>query len=195
MRYEKERKQLTRQRIIDVASQRFRADGIAAAGLAGIMAEAELTKGAFYPHFESKESLVRETVAWALNEQHAKIQKNMQAGGIEAVIRGYLNMKHLQAPQTGCPAAALQPEIGRESEQTRGVYMDVLQEYVTTLADNLPDAGSKAARQTAMALFGLMVGTLQIARSAPDTALAKSILDGGIKAALRLIEETPAKLR
>jgi hypothetical protein len=41
----------------DVASKCFRRDGVSAAGIAGIMGEAGLTKGAFSPHFESKEAL------------------------------------------------------------------------------------------------------------------------------------------
>jgi TetR/AcrR family transcriptional repressor of nem operon len=189
MRYEKGRKESTSQRIVDVASQRFRKDGVAAAGLAGIMAEAGLTNGAFYKHFESKESLVREAIVAALNGQHAKVKETLRAGGIEAVIRSYLNMRHLPSFGTGCPSAALLPEIARESEQTRTTYINGLQEYVATLAENLPGSDAKAAHQTAMVLFSLMVGTLQIARSVPEASLAKDILEGGIRAALRLIEE------
>ena len=43
MRYEKGRKEASRQRIMEVAAERFRRDGIAATGLAGIMNEAGLT--------------------------------------------------------------------------------------------------------------------------------------------------------
>jgi TetR/AcrR family transcriptional repressor of nem operon len=191
MRYEKGHKQSTCDRIIDVASQRFRKDGVAAAGLAGIMIEAGLTNGAFYSHFESKQSLVRESIASALRGQHAKLQETLRKGGIEAVIRSYLNITHLPSFGTGCPSAALLPEIGRESEQTRAVYMDGLQEYIATLAENLPGSGSRAAQQTAMAVFSLMVGTLQIARTAPAASVAEDILEGGVQAALRLIEEVP----
>ena len=59
MRYEKGHKETTRRHIVDVASAQFRENGVAAVGLAGIMAEAGLTNGAFYTHFESKEDLVR----------------------------------------------------------------------------------------------------------------------------------------
>ena len=39
---------------MEVAAERFRNEGIAASGLAGIMSDAGLTNGAFYPHFQSK---------------------------------------------------------------------------------------------------------------------------------------------
>jgi AcrR family transcriptional regulator len=191
MRYEKGHKETTRHRIIEVASQRFRQDGVAASGLSGIMTEAGLTNGAFYPHFESKEALVRDTVAYALNCQHEKLKETLQKAGIEAAIRGYLSMDHLNALGKGCPSAALVPEIARASEETRAAYFTGLEEYVATLAEYLPEATPKTASQRAMALFGLMLGTLQIARAAPEPAVAKAILNNGIKTALMLIRENP----
>ena len=52
-RYGKEHKQATRQRIIDVAGGRLKRDGIHGSGIATLMADAGLTNGAFYAHFES----------------------------------------------------------------------------------------------------------------------------------------------
>ena len=91
MRYEKGRKDATRQRIIEVAAERFRCDGIAASGLAGIMSEAGLTNGAFYPHFKSKAELVRETVVAAIEGQSEQLRGIMAADGIEAAIAAYLS--------------------------------------------------------------------------------------------------------
>jgi TetR/AcrR family transcriptional repressor of nem operon len=53
MRYAPEHNDATRERILDAASRLFREHGIAAVGLAKIMAEADLTVGTFYTHFES----------------------------------------------------------------------------------------------------------------------------------------------
>ena len=69
MRYEKGHKDASRRRIMEVAGERFRCDGIAASGLATIMSDAGLTNGAFYPHFKSKAELVRESVAAAMEDQ------------------------------------------------------------------------------------------------------------------------------
>lgn len=57
MRFEKGHKSATRRHIIDVASKCMRRDGISATGIAGIMGEAGLTKGAFSPHFDPRTSL------------------------------------------------------------------------------------------------------------------------------------------
>ena len=80
MRYEKGRKDASRSRIMDVAAERFRKNGIAASGLATIMGDAGLTNGAFYPHFQSKAALVRETVAAALEDQSDQIREALASG-------------------------------------------------------------------------------------------------------------------
>lgn len=189
MRFEKGHKAATRQHIIDVASKCFRRDGVSAAGIAGIMAEAGLTNGAFYPHFESKEALVREALASALSDQQSRLEEGQQTGlDLEGAIRRYLNRAHLEDLAVGCPSAALLPEIARQAMPTRQIYGDGLQNYVSTLAALLPDAEPTASVRRATAIFGLMVGTLQLARAVPDAAHAEQILEGGVEAALRLAE-------
>ena len=63
MRYGKDHKQATRQRIVEAAGRRFKQDGIDGAGVATVMSDAGLTNGAFYAHFESKEDLVANVLA------------------------------------------------------------------------------------------------------------------------------------
>jgi AcrR family transcriptional regulator len=187
MRFEKGHKENTRKRIIDVASRRFRRDGISASGLAGIMAESGLTNGAFYPHFESKDALVREAVASALTEQRDQLtDAGAGATDIEDAIRRYLNKSHLEGPEEGCPSAALLPEIGRQPALTRKAYEEGLLAYVDDLAALLPGPEPVRSRRRATAIFGLMVGTLQMARAVSDPALAEEILEGGVQAALNL---------
>ena len=68
-RYGKEHKEATRRRIVEAAGRRFKRDGIDGSGIATLMADAGLTNGAFYAHFDSKEDLVATTVADQLREQ------------------------------------------------------------------------------------------------------------------------------
>ncbi len=187
MRFEKGHKAATRRHIVDVASKCFRRDGVSAAGIAGIMAEADLTNGAFYPHFESKEALVREALASALaNQQHSLDEDQRKGRDLEGAIRRYLNRAHLENPAVGCPSAALLPEIARQALPTRQAYEEGLRRYVSTLATLLPDAESATSGRRATAIFGLMVGTLQLARAVPDAVQAEQILEGGVEAALHL---------
>jgi AcrR family transcriptional regulator len=186
MRYAKDRKAATRLRILDVATDRFRADGIAASGLAGIMAEAGMTNGAFYPHFASKAALVRDSVAAALTAQTAQISALLAVGGVPALIDAYLSAEHRDNPATGCASAALLPEIAREPADTRAVYAEHALDLVRLLAAALPP-GVHDPDGVAFSLFALMIGTLDLARATAGTALSDQILKTGTASARALI--------
>ena len=182
MRYEKGRKDASRQRIMDVATERFRADGIAASGLAGIMGEAGMTNGAFYPHFPSKAALVRETVALALDTQSEQIAALLAAGGPSLAIDAYLSAEHRDNPGKGCASAALLPEIAREPAETRQVYTEHVLTLVRQLAAELP-ADTVDPEGVAFGIFATMIGTLELARAVDDPELSARILTAGATAA------------
>ena len=56
----------TRRRIVKTAAAEFRRNGIHDTGLSGVMAAAGLTHGGFYRHFDSKDQLVAEACAAAM---------------------------------------------------------------------------------------------------------------------------------
>lgn len=62
MRYSKQRKQATRQRILASARRLFAAQGFAATSIDAIMQACSLTRGGFYAHFHSKSELYREAL-------------------------------------------------------------------------------------------------------------------------------------
>ncbi|UDL95620.1 TetR/AcrR family transcriptional regulator [Lichenihabitans sp. PAMC28606] len=192
MRYEKGRKAATKERILDVASRRFRAEGVAAVGLTGIMSEAGLTNGGFYSHFESKEDLVRETLVSALDGRELSLRSLGQTeDALEQAVRGYLNAEHRDSPGLGCPSAALLAEIGRQPEKTRQAYTARLNVLIDLIADKLPNPDSTGSRATATAMFGLMVGTLQLARAVSEPKSSDAILEAGVQGALILAKAPP----
>ncbi len=185
MRYEKGHKAATRQHIIDVAASRFRRDGVAASGLATVMADAGLTNGAFYSHFDSKDDLVRETVISGLEKRKRTLREAAaEPCGMERVIRDYLSPRHRDDPGTGCPTSALVAEIARHPATTRDAFTARVGEVIDLMAAQLP--GAEDRRQTAIALYAMMIGTLQLARAVNDVALSDEILRGGRSAALFL---------
>jgi TetR/AcrR family transcriptional repressor of nem operon len=182
MRYEKGRREASRQRIMDVATERFRSDGIAASGLAGIMGEAGLTNGAFYPHFPSKAALVRESVAAALEIQADQIQELLAAGGPSMALDAYLSAEHRDNPGKGCASAALLPEIAREPAETRRVYAEHLLKLVRQVAAELtPDVRDPEA--VAFGVFATLIGTLELSRAVKGTKLSDRVLEAGAVAA------------
>src|SRR3954469_21856998 len=95
MRYPKDQKQATRQRILDAAGRRFKQDGIDGAGVATVMSDAGLTNGAFYAHFASKEDLVANVLAEQLRAQLQTLDAQASdRAGLEAFVRAYLSPEH-----------------------------------------------------------------------------------------------------
>jgi TetR/AcrR family transcriptional repressor of nem operon len=186
MRYAKGHKDETRQHIVEVAAKKFREEGVAAAGIAGLMAEAGLTNGAFYNHFESKEHLVQEAMAHALGKRETAMREAGPGAG-ETFIRNYLSPSHRDGPGQGCFTAALAAEIARHPETTREAFTGAVQRTLGRIGAELPENLPAEEREgRAAAVYGVMIGTLQLARAVTDRALSDRILAGGLEAALTL---------
>jgi TetR/AcrR family transcriptional regulator, transcriptional repressor for nem operon len=187
-RYAKGHKTATRERILDVASKRFRKDGAERVGIAGLMAGAGLTHGGFYSHFRSKEELIREAVAGSLDHSRARLTRIAQtdADGFEAIVRSYLHAWHRENPERGCAAASLAPEIARYSRQTRAAFENKIRGLIEVIAAQLSGSDEDARRQRAIAIFALLMGALQLSRAVADQKLSDTILKSGVDAALTL---------
>jgi AcrR family transcriptional regulator len=192
MRYEKGRKDASRRRIMEVAAERFRCEGIAASGLAGIMSDAGLTNGAFYPHFQSKAELVRESVTSALEDQSHRLQDAFAAGGLEAILAVYLSAEHRDNPGNGCVSAALLPELARQPPETRSLYASRFLTMVQQIASSLPPQ-TQDPEGVALGIYATLIGALQLARATQGTAVSDRILAAGADAARALVQPSQDK--
>lgn len=185
MRYGKEHKQATKRRIIEAAGQRFKTDGIDGSGIALLMADAGLTNGAFYAHFDSKDDLVVATVVDQLQGQTVSFaEKLAQPGGIETLVREYLSPRHRDNPAAGCPSAALLEEISRCGAAAKEAYTAGVLASIDVIADQLDPRRPALARARALSAFSTMVGALQLSRALTDPALSNEVLERGIDSAL-----------
>src|SRR5258707_7231815 len=100
MRKSKQETALTRERIVKAAAAEFRQHGIVATGLNDLMSAAGLTHGGFYKHFESKDQLVAEACAEAVETILEMLAAASEKGGAAAA---YLSTDHRDHPATGCP--------------------------------------------------------------------------------------------
>jgi len=190
MRYGKDQKQATRRRIVEAAGRRFKQDGIDAAGVAAVMSDAGLTNGAFYGHFTSKEDLVANVLAEQLRAQrHSFDAQSSDRTGLEAFIRAYLSPQHRDECADGCPSAALLDEIARRPAATRQVFTDELMSTIDDIAARLDPTDVDASRTDALTLFGMMIGTLQLARALTDRDLSDRLLARGVETALKLLDD------
>jgi AcrR family transcriptional regulator len=187
-RYGSEHKEATRQRIVETAGRRFKRDGIDGSGIATLMVDAGLTNGAFYAHFDSKDDLIATVVGDQLGRQASEFG-GLPGGraGLETFVREYLSPAHRDHPDVGCPSAALLDEVGRCTAATKKAYTvgtkAILDEICTRLAPGDP----QSARGTALALFTMLVGSMQLARAVSDKKLSDAVLVEGIRSAEALI--------
>jgi TetR/AcrR family transcriptional regulator, transcriptional repressor for nem operon len=190
MRYTKDHKQATRQRILEAAGRRFKQHGIDGAGVAAVMSDAGLTNGAFYAHFASKEDLVANVLADQLRTQRQNVDAQPPVrAGLEAFIRAYLSPQHRDQSADGCPSAALLDEIVRRPAATRQVFTDELLSTADDIAARLDRTDAEAARTDALTILGFMIGTLQLARALTDRDLSDQLLARGVEMALKLPDD------
>jgi TetR/AcrR family transcriptional regulator, transcriptional repressor for nem operon len=196
MRYPKDQKQATRQRILEAAGRRFKQDGIDGAGVAAVMSDAGLTNGGFYAHFKSKEDLVANVLADQLRTQRQGFDGlPSDRAGLEAMVRLYLSPQHRDQCADGCPSAALLDEIVRRPAATRQVFTDEQLATADEIAARLDPTDPEAARTDALTLLGLMVGTLQLSRALTDRDLSDQLLAQGVETALKLLDDRVSSTR
>ncbi|WP_266159545.1 TetR/AcrR family transcriptional regulator [Dyella silvatica] len=191
MRYAKGHKESTREKIVQAASRRFRQDGAEGVGVAALMAEAGLTHGGFYSHFESKEALLSASIEEGMTQSLDELIQLAKRYGddVTALARAYLHPRHRDHPEKGCAAAALAPELARHSATTRAAFTARLQALFKLIEERLPATLSAAQRrERSMAIFATLMGTLQMARAVDDKGLSERILQSGIHAATALAQ-------
>ena len=180
MGYSKAQKAKTHERIVKLASKRFREEGLAGIGIAELMKEAGLTVGGFYKHFNSRDDLVAEAVNSAFGGWKRRV-KAAKSGGppvsYEKLIDEYLNEAHRDNPGTGCAFSALAPEIARSDKRTRALTSEQVRNDIQLIAALHPAKDKRTVRSRAILTFSALVGAMSLARAVSDGALSREILN------------------
>jgi len=188
MRYSREHKQETHAKIVKKAAVLLREKGAHGIGVADLMKEAGLTHGGFYAHFDSREALVIEAFAYAMDrstEHWRRISEQTPPDKrLATIVQSYLTPVHRDDPGHGCAVPALGAEIARESPKTRKAFAAKLDQMIDMLADQMPSTPRKAARKRAVATLATMMGALVLARVAGTGEFSDEILSIGREAAL-----------
>lgn len=162
------RKELTHDRILDVASRAIRRAGYDGVGLAAIMKEAGLTHGGFYAHFASRDALLAEATQRAGRDTGAVLAERLRRAQAEgtsafvALVTTYLADAQLDNAECGCVVAALASEIPRQADEVADAARARVLGLVELVRRTLPPGVDPAQAQVVAAT---MVGTLQLART------------------------------
>lgn len=187
-----EQKERSRLAILESAAALLRERGIKASSVSDVMRGAGLTVGGFYGHFASKEGLFAEVIEDVAGATWERLIASARGASPReramSVVRRYLSRTHRDSAEEGCLLPAALPEVARGGEPYRGALARELAGFVDSLAQLL--GGGAAARERAIGLIALMVGSLSLARALAGTPLG----DDFLRAARRFAEKALADL-
>ena len=199
MPYSKEHKQRVRARIVEAARRLFNRYGFDNVSIDQLMAEAGLTRGGFYSHFESKEAVFAAATASFLSGQGATWREDAgvdpTAGRVEMakrMVASYLSRDHLDQVENQCPLIAYATDVARAGPQVQDSYRELLDGMVSLFEFNLEGDPLERAKR-ARALAAMCVGGMVIARALPGTETAEEIRRSALDEAMLLWMKPDAK--
>jgi TetR/AcrR family transcriptional repressor of nem operon len=178
--------------VLDAAARLFRAKGINGVSVPALMAEAGLTHGAFYGHFNSKEELAAAACAQAIEQSGAIYDGLLERHGgdqnaaLTEFVKRYTSRLHRDQPGLGCPIAALADDASREEFKgpVRKAFAAGLERMIDRLRPLLGRRGKTAPREQALADVAMLVGALVLARATKGHAVSDEVLLAARKAML-----------
>ncbi len=179
MKVSKEQAAENRQRIIDVAAKLFREHGFDGIGVADLMKSAGLTHGGFYGHFKSKDDLMEQAAARAVDasmETWNSVVAQAGEGALAAYVDFYTSTAHRDDPGAGCLVAALGAESARQAAPVRRTLTSGVQRLFEGLSRVVSGRTAAARRDKAIVTFASLVGALVLARAVDDKSLSEEIL-------------------
>jgi TetR/AcrR family transcriptional repressor of nem operon len=173
-----------REEVLEAASRLFLEHGIDGVSVPEVMAEAGLTHGGFYGHFQSKEALVAEACARAFNDRRGIYDAIEERNGADKksarseFIKRYTTRTHRDAIGLGCPAAALCGDMAREDPkgQIRTAFASGFNAMVERLTPLLSKKKKIAAREDALAQLSMLVGAVVLSRSTKGSPISDEIM-------------------
>jgi len=180
MRYEPQHKSQTRERIVRNAARKLRAEGLSGPGVASVMKASGLTVGGFYKHFRSKDELLADAMAQGFADSSEKISSSLQNVPREdrwkELVRLYLSPEHCDHPDSGCPVAALAPEMARAKLGVRKRISGLIKDRAERWVEFMPGRTATERRQNFSVIFSAMAGAVSVARILTDPADRQKVL-------------------
>jgi TetR/AcrR family transcriptional repressor of nem operon len=178
MRYPQGHKNESRARLISAIGRGFRRHGYAGIGVDGLAKEAEVTSGAFYGHFSSKDAAFKEVAIAGLDQLRQGVLSLREQHGedwLERFVDFYLGFKRICDLGESCGLQSLSPEVGRADVDIRTAYEGHMQAAAAVVAEGL-SGGTPADRQRrAWTILSLLAGGVTLARACGSEATAGEI--------------------
>jgi TetR/AcrR family transcriptional repressor of nem operon len=192
MPYAADHKDKTRARIVDSARVLFNRHGFESVSIDDVMKNAGLTRGGFYHHFTSKQSLYAAAVSsfTSCNPFAERLEKNPRHRSpqelAELLVDTYLSDETLADVDKHCPLIALPSDVARAGLQPRAAYTQLVESMLEVFRAAFPKSDRQGNRK-AQLIVNLCVGGMLIARTTDDPTLRKQLRATARSEALRLL--------
>jgi TetR/AcrR family transcriptional repressor of nem operon len=192
MPYAADHKDKTRERIVDSARILFNRHGFDSVSIDDVMKHAGLTRGGFYHHFASKQSLFAAAVTSFTScnpfaerlEQKPRHRSPLELA--ELLVDTYLSDQTLADVDKHCPLIALPSDVARAGLQPRAAYTQLVESMLEIFRAAFPK-GDRQGQRKAQLIVNLCVGGMLIARTTDDPTLRKQLRATARSEALRLL--------
>jgi TetR/AcrR family transcriptional regulator, transcriptional repressor for nem operon len=189
MRYTKDHKEASRQRLVELSGSHAKRHGFNDSGMAALAASAGVTTGALYKHFDGKAALFAALITAELQRtaQMYEAVDSADAASVTRSLAGYLSIQHVKHPEQGCPLPSLTPEIARADDAAKAAFQTGLRKIHANLQR------LTASSEDAWTLMAQNVGAVMLARAIPEETLQREILSALRKAGEKLLEDGPSR--
>ena len=190
------KKQKTRMKILDAASQGFRSQGYAGIGIDGIAKAAGVTSGAFYAHLGSKDKAFSAALDAGLDEVIEAIpemQNESAADWVKAFADYYVGRAHREDLACGCAMTTLSPEVVRAAPELHAAYESKMKIIANLIANGLKGGSRDERLSRAWSFLGIMIGGLTMARAVKTGKSAEKIATSIRAAAVNVAGDTRQK--
>ena len=150
-----------RDAILRATSAQMRGRGLSQTSVAEVARAADLTHGALYSHFQSKDALTTEALKCAF----ADCLREFSDLPARKFVQRYLSAEHRDHPEVGCPAAALVSEIPRQPAELQAAFRSGIDRFIALTGESLEAASAKHGHDRAVLIFAAMVGGLALSRA------------------------------
>lgn len=191
MRYPATHREETSRRIVQSARKLFNRFGFHRVSIEQIMADAGLTRGGFYRHFDSKSDLYAEVLGCfftnpELGNKWKDVSIDLTAtDAAPQIVRAYLSTQHLVEIDNACPMVALPSDVARAGGSAKRAFETVFMAMVDILQRGV-QRNDNHPRCSALAIATLCVGGMVIARATNDRTLTDELRAAAMTVALNL---------
>jgi AcrR family transcriptional regulator len=155
------------------------------------MADAGLTRGAFYSYFDGKSDLYAEVLGCFFTDPHFRSRwegVEVDLASAEAgpqIVLAYLSRRHFENVEDSCPMVALPGDVARSDARVKTAFEKVFRGMVSVLAGEVKGR-ARRREDAAMAIAALCVGGMVVARSMGDPGFADRLREAATRVALEL---------